>query len=72
MPEQEPKHSCALRALTLCDGHVLEDPEHALIACLCTAIAWLDSRGSEELSGPRRAYRQRLIERTLAAPQLPL
>jgi hypothetical protein len=30
-----PRNTCALRALTLCDGQVLEDPEHGLDTCLC-------------------------------------
>lgn len=35
--EPEPEQTCALRALMLCDGQVLEETDHALTACACAA-----------------------------------
>lgn len=32
---RRPQDTCALRALTLCDGQQLEDPDHGLDVCLC-------------------------------------
>ena len=72
MPEQEPHQTCALRALTLCDGQVLEDPEHALTSCLCREIARLEGTSFTLQQTLLWEQRHRLIERTMAAPPLPL
>lgn len=34
-----PLQSCALRALTLCDGQRLEEPDHALTECPCKVLS---------------------------------
>ena len=69
---QDDKQTCALRALTLCDGQVLELPDRGLEVCLCEAIAAADRRLAPAVAAARREERQRLIERTMVAPQLPL
>lgn len=59
---------CALRALTLCDGQVLEDPERALQDCLCAALRRDLSASGASSRALLRSERQGLIERTLAGP----
>lgn len=43
----EQEQTCALRALTICDGQELEQPDHAVASCLC----WLES-ASEDAGYP--------------------
>lgn len=69
MPDQN--QTCALRALTLCDGQVLEESEHALTVCPCSVLSdperWILhglardvlSEATERLE-PRSAPRRRL------------
>ena len=64
--------TCALRALTLCDGQVLEDPEGHPTECLCVRLRRAEDGLSPRVAADVRAQLQGLIERTLAAPQLPL
>jgi hypothetical protein len=64
--------TCALRALTLCDGQVLEDPSRALAECLCRQLDRVDGSMAPHIGDELRAQRQRLIEATMAAPPLPL
>lgn len=72
VPEQEPKATCALRALTLCDGQVLEHPDRALTGCLCDAL----QRSMTSLPNATQlaiaVERAELIERAMTAPPLPL
>ena len=63
-----PEHSCALRALTLCDGQRLEDPERTLARCLCAEQAEHDAHGRLVAAFRCADERQELIERTLAPP----
>lgn len=64
--------TCALRALTLCDGQVLEHPDRALTGCLCRAIARLDGAACDDLADAQREQLRRLIEKSMTAPSLPL
>lgn len=64
--------TCALRALTLCDGQVLEHPDRALTMCLCEALRAADGRCSRASYAALHRERQELIEKTLTAPPLPL
>lgn len=66
----EDQDPCALRALTLCDGQVLEDPEHAPTECICAALRRTEERCAPTLLGALRARRQELIERTMSRPTL--
>ena len=64
---QDDRRSCALRALSLCDGQVLEDQAHALTPCphlvLADATLWeLHQRAEKVLSDGLSAVE----------PQLPL
>lgn len=50
--EMPKNQTCALRALTLCDGQQLEMPDRALTSCLC----WLQERAEKaELGRVARA-----------------
>lgn len=58
------QQTCALRALMLCDGHLVEKPDRALTTCLC----WLEERSDEAdyplLAAAAAAERKLLIDRT--------
>ena len=57
-------HSCALRALTLCDGRRLETPDHALGGCFCFAAAVVEAHGFTRAADSLRAARDKLINET--------
>lgn len=40
------QRACALRALIICDGHRLEEPDHALSDCLCRLQVLSEARGA--------------------------
>lgn len=61
-------HSCALRALTLCDGHQVETPERALTRCVCELVSHAERNLSPEAQSIARAQRQVLIEEAMAPP----
>lgn len=60
-PEEQ---TCALRALTLCDGQRLEGPDRALYVCLCAAERELQELGQVNNARTMREWRQELIEKT--------
>lgn len=72
MKSQSEVHSCALRALTLCDGQVLEDPDRHPAECLCARLRRAEDHLTPRVQRQVRQERQELIERTMAAPELPL
>lgn len=63
--------SCALRALTLCDGSSLETAPDELTGCLCEALRRADLYGSTQRGRDIAERRRRLIEETMLEP-LPL
>lgn len=60
------EHSCALRALNLCDGNRLETPEGALIQCLHNLVRDLENEGLVVRAQLVTDHLQDIIERTLA------
>lgn len=59
------EQTCALRALTICDGQELEEPDGALTRCICDQLRWIDDLVDEVDLARYRRHRQDLIERCL-------
>jgi hypothetical protein len=64
--------SCALRALTLCDGQQLELPDRALTGCACARLAYAEEHLSPRAVADAAEELYRLIDRTEQNPSLPL
>lgn len=61
-------HSCALRALTLCDGSRLEERDHTLTGCICEHVAHCDERGYESMAALGRGELKMRIEELMSPP----
>lgn len=70
--EPEQLHSCALRALTLCDGRVLEQPDRHPAECVCARLRRAEDHLTPRVQRQVREERQRLIEETMALDELRL
>lgn len=66
MNDQEQQQGCALRALTLCDGHSAASSSlHGRpVECYCSLIGWLETAGRYELASTMRTERARVVARS--------
>ena len=60
-----PEQDCALRALTLCDGQVLEEPDRTLHVCLCALEKLYDGQLAHRAATDCRIRRAELEARTV-------
>jgi hypothetical protein len=66
----EEDQTCALRALTLCDGQQLEEPDHALTTCLCEFQRRAEESGDHAIADAASRERRRLLEAISAGDRL--
>lgn len=62
------RQTCALRALTLCDGNMVETPERIVTQCVCRHIELAEENGHDDLV--RKA--QYLLAELLSETAVPL
>lgn len=53
--------TCALRALSVCDGQVLEEPDHALSSCRCAFFKSATREGRPRQAQEALNQRDRLV-----------